>query len=217
MKLWTIQERSFVEADLMHPIVADLAKAPQNWRNWYAWMTQQWNARVGIGTLTEPIWCWHSCNGIHQSCPTVGTLAMLMGDWNYYSPKMIVIECNIPDNLVLLSSYSRWNEAICDAMDRKSDSSTATVSMICLTHLFSNTMMMTFRPLFLTSIETGSPHDGRCRRLIQPNSTGTCRAQISQKCQSKGLSVWRERIQSLYQRWIVVPNAGGSRKEKGQV
>ncbi len=47
---------------------------------------------------------------------------MLMGDWNYYSPKMIVIECNIPDNLVLLSSYARWNEAIDDAMDRKSDS-----------------------------------------------------------------------------------------------
>lgn len=122
MKLWTIQELSFVEADLIHPIVADWAKTPQNWRNWYAWMTQQWNARVGIGALTAPIWCWHSCNGIHQSCPTIGTLAMLMGDWNYYSPKMIVIECNIPDNLVLLSSYSRWNEAIGDAMDRKSDS-----------------------------------------------------------------------------------------------
>lgn len=47
---------------------------------------------------------------------------MLMGDWNYYSPKMIVIECNIPDQLVLLSSYSRWNDAMDDAMDRKSDS-----------------------------------------------------------------------------------------------
>lgn len=47
---------------------------------------------------------------------------MLMGDWNYYSPKMIVIECNIPDHLVLLSSYSRWNEAMDDAIDRKSES-----------------------------------------------------------------------------------------------
>jgi hypothetical protein len=121
MKLWTIQERAFVEADTTRPIVADWSKTPVNWRSWYAWMAQQWNARVGVGTMTTPLWCWHSCKGIHQSCPTVGTFASLMGDWNYYASRMMVLECEIPDALPLLSSYSRWNQAIDDAMDCHSD------------------------------------------------------------------------------------------------
>lgn len=175
MKLWTTQEQSFIEADLVLPILADWSKTPQNWRNWYAWMAQQWNARVGMGIMTAPLWCWHSCNGLFQSCPTAGTLAMLLGDWNYFSPKMIVIEFDIPDHLVLLSSYSRWNEAMDDAMDRKSDS----IDGKRFADMFDTPLFKhdtdDIQAVFLTSIETGSQHNGRCLRLNQANSTEPCR------------------------------------------
>lgn len=46
---------------------------------------------------------------------------MLMGDWNYYAPKMVVLELNVPEQIPLLSSYSRWNQAIDDAIDRHSE------------------------------------------------------------------------------------------------
>ena len=39
-----------------------------------------------------------------------------MGDWDYYASKMFMVELEVPDNLVLLSSYWRWNEALDDAL-----------------------------------------------------------------------------------------------------
>ncbi|MEM6473802.1 MAG: hypothetical protein AAF802_29865 [Planctomycetota bacterium] len=69
-----------------------------------------------------PIWCWHSCNGIEGACPSVGTFALLMGDWNFYAAGMACLELSVPSELTLLSSYSRWNEAVDDAMDRRADS-----------------------------------------------------------------------------------------------
>lgn len=121
MKLWTIQERAFVEANMAEPLIANWDRAPQSWCHLYTWMAQQWNARVGVGTMSAPLWCWHSCDGVYGSCPTAGTFALLMGDWNYYAPKMTVLELDLPDQVPLLSSYSRWNEAIDDALDRRCD------------------------------------------------------------------------------------------------
>jgi hypothetical protein len=47
---------------------------------------------------------------------------MLMGDWNCFAASMICLELIVPRDIALLSSYSRWNEAIDDAMDRHDDS-----------------------------------------------------------------------------------------------
>lgn len=82
-------------------------------------MCRQWEARIKSPMKGAPIWCWHSCNGIRDSEPTAGTFAMLMGDWNYYASSMVGIQLDAPNDLALLSSYMRWNEAMDDAIDRK--------------------------------------------------------------------------------------------------
>ena len=46
---------------------------------------------------------------------------MLMGDWDYYAPKMVVLELNVPEQIPLLSSYSRWNQAVDDAIDHHAE------------------------------------------------------------------------------------------------
>ena len=122
MKLWTLQSRKFADDLLRGSICGEWSSTPQNWRSYYRWMAAQWHDRIGSAELDVPIWCWHSCNGIDGACPTVGTFAMLMGDWNYYAASMTCLELIVPHELALLSSYSRWNEAIDDAMDRREDS-----------------------------------------------------------------------------------------------
>jgi hypothetical protein len=81
-------------------------------------MCVQWTLRVGGQVASAPVWGWHSCNGQHGSPPTVGTLASLMGDWNFHAPSRVVLELDVPDRLALLSSYYRWNRAIDDVMER---------------------------------------------------------------------------------------------------
>jgi hypothetical protein len=122
MKLWTVQAREFVEQLSRGPICGAWNRTPQNWRGYYRWMAMQWNARVHCERLNVPIWCWHSCNGIEYSCPTVGTIAMLMGDWNFFAVRMTVLEIDVPQALAVLSSYSRWNDAIDHAIYLRSDS-----------------------------------------------------------------------------------------------
>lgn len=46
---------------------------------------------------------------------------MLMGDWNYYASEMIVLGLDVPAELVLLTSYSRWNDAIDDALEQRTE------------------------------------------------------------------------------------------------
>lgn len=119
MKLWTLQSRTFLDAQHSPILLAAWGWTPQNWRVWYRWMCQQWELRLGSRMTGAPLWCWHSCNGALESEPTVGTYALLMGDWDHYASSMVSLQLDVPDNLVLLSSYSRWNEAIDDAIDRK--------------------------------------------------------------------------------------------------
>ena len=121
MKLWTIQAQTLLDAARNRVLVADWERTPQNWRFAYRWMASQWKSRIGVTEINVPLWCWHSCNGVDGSAPTVGTLASLMGDWNYYATYMLVLELSVPDDLVLLSSYWRWNEAMNDAIDRRSE------------------------------------------------------------------------------------------------
>ncbi len=44
-----------------------------------------------------------------------------MGDWNYYARSTVVIEISVPDDRCLLSSYSMWNDAVCDFLENRRD------------------------------------------------------------------------------------------------
>lgn len=118
MRLWTLQNRAFLDSQHSFRLSTSWEHTPDNWRNLYRWMCAQWTLRVGGKMTSAPVWAWHSCNGRRGSPPTVGTLAMLMGDWNFHTASQVVLELEIPDRLALLSSYDRWNRAIYDAMER---------------------------------------------------------------------------------------------------
>lgn len=121
MRLWTIQARTLLDTARNGVILADWERTPQNWRFAYRWMASQWRSRIGVMEIDAPLWCWHSCNGREGAAPTVETLALLMGDWNHHASSMLVLELSVPDELVLLSSYARWNEAMNDAMEQRSE------------------------------------------------------------------------------------------------
>jgi hypothetical protein len=118
MRLWTLQNRAFLDSQESFRLSTDWEHTPENWRDLYRWMCAQWTLRVGGQMASAPVWGWHSCNGRRGSPPTVGTLAMLMGDWNFHTASQVVLELEIPDRLALLSSYDRWNQAMDDALDR---------------------------------------------------------------------------------------------------
>jgi len=82
-------------------------------------MASQWHQRIGPEFDSAPIWCWHSCNGKLNSPPTVGTAALLMGDYAYYRDSTILIELNVPESYCLLSSYFVWNDAVDAMLDNK--------------------------------------------------------------------------------------------------
>jgi len=121
MKLWTIQHRKFLDFATSKRLVANWERTPQNWRFAYRWMAAQWRARMRGPLDAAPIWCWHSCNGQIGAPPTVGTAAMLLGDWDYWATSMVVVELDVPSDLALLSSYYRWNQAVDEAFDASED------------------------------------------------------------------------------------------------
>ena len=119
LKLWTLQHRKLSSSSENRKIVSSWERTPQNWRNAYRWMVSQWQTRLGLQLDSAPIWCWHSCNGKLHSPPTVGTAALLMGDYAYYRDSTIVLEIDVPESFCLLSSYFVWNDAVDDFFENK--------------------------------------------------------------------------------------------------
>ena len=68
---------------------------------------------------SAPIWCWNSCDGKRHSPPTVGTAALLMGDYGYYRDSTVLVELKVPEVYCLLSSYTVWNDAVIDLFEHK--------------------------------------------------------------------------------------------------
>ena len=119
LKLWTLQHRDLISSSRDGKIASSWDRTPQNWRDAYRWMASQWHKRIGAEFDSAPIWCWHSCNGKLHSPPTVGTAALLMGDYAYYRDSTVVLELVAPDLHCLLSSYFVWNEAVDDLLENK--------------------------------------------------------------------------------------------------
>ena len=112
-------------------------QTPQNWRAAYRWMVSQWINRIGPPFDHALVWCWHSCNGKKHSPPTVGTASLLMGDWNYYASSTVLVELDAPKEHCLLSSYKRWNDALCYFLEHRKE----TISVGLFDDMFDDPLM----------------------------------------------------------------------------
>lgn len=88
----------------------------------YAWMSERMAERLGEDTAFDaPVWCWHSCHdgfdGDTQrgAAPTDETARDLFGVFLERDRLEIDrLELEVPDELVLLSSYKIWNDFYMD-------------------------------------------------------------------------------------------------------
>lgn len=121
MRLWTFQH-----ADIVPGLLAGTrhhARWPDPRDNFlpsYRWMADQLRIVVPELGAGAPVWCWHSCDGVRGKMPTVGTAQSLFGafDEELRHPTS-VLELDVPDCYVLLSSYHVWNRFLDCAIEKK--------------------------------------------------------------------------------------------------
>lgn len=63
-----------------------------------------------------PIWCWHSCHGQIGNPPTIEVASDLF-DLEHFAKSMMLVELEVPNELIWLSSFSLWNEFLCDIIE----------------------------------------------------------------------------------------------------
>jgi hypothetical protein len=110
MILWTFQEEWFLRSlEQRGRIRARWRKVQANWRPAYLWMARQMVRRGCCARPVAPIWAWHSCGAVGRAPDetTVDSYYCGLAGRTAYS-----IEMDVPERLVLLSSYGVWNEIL---------------------------------------------------------------------------------------------------------
>lgn len=91
---------------------------PVNWRPAYQWMAVSME-QGGISLDgCAPIWAWHSCGGVLNGAPTVGTARNLLSDFQIIEG-ICVVEFEVPAALCLLSSYGRFCEFLDQVLENQ--------------------------------------------------------------------------------------------------
>lgn len=120
MRVWTFQPTAvtqLIRAQVRFTVAWH--RAPRNWEPAYRWMARQM-VRVGIPVgPNAPIWCWQRC-APRGGPPTLGTARALLSDSKLENP-FSVLELEVPEEFVLLSSYIDWNEALDFTIDTGSE------------------------------------------------------------------------------------------------
>jgi hypothetical protein len=113
-RLWTFQGIKAVE-ELKNKGILEA-----NWDSYweagsftkaYRWMANQMSLR-GITCTNAPIWAWHSCKK-YENAPKLVDARCLLSDIAIENG-IQTIEFECPVELVLLSSYGRWNVMLHD-------------------------------------------------------------------------------------------------------
>ena len=115
-RLWTFQpERVVLRIESGKRFLPSWDSTQENWRSAYEWMASRMHEKVGFSTDAPPVWCWHSCGELGKG-PTVGTARALLSD-REIEQTLYTLELRVPSDLVLLSSYSDWNELLDHVVD----------------------------------------------------------------------------------------------------
>lgn len=111
MKLWSFQSKAFIKKlGDTSVIYSEWSRCPPNWRALYEMMSRELGKRTGTDCINPPIWCWATGSG---GCTPLskGDLLMLMSI-HELTQGVGIIELDVPDRLVITTSYHKWNELI---------------------------------------------------------------------------------------------------------
>lgn len=121
LRLWTFQYSRVVDALARGRWVAPWEATPENWRPAYRWMATELDRSLVARGLPRssgaPIWCWHSCSTGEDAetvvgTPPTGTTAFWLFGSRDACRGLVRLELDVPPDLALLSSYSRFNDVL---------------------------------------------------------------------------------------------------------
>ena len=126
MRIWTIQ----IEETLEHlmsdgKLEAPLSYRPEGFEFAYDWMSRQMTERIGTAAtpFTTPLWGWVQWDGEAKKKPDLRTVRSGPGrDWKY-----ALLECEIPDDELLVSDFDAWHCVLNDAPVTNSDRESAEI------------------------------------------------------------------------------------------
>lgn len=112
LRLWSFQSMDACELLEKNGILRTQWRyTPVNWRPAYQWMARAMEARGIALEAQAPIWAWHSCEGTLNAPPTLGTARLMLTDMQILEG-VCVVEFDAPENVCLLSSYTRFNDML---------------------------------------------------------------------------------------------------------
>ncbi|WP_194813962.1 hypothetical protein [Nocardia sp. XZ_19_385] len=108
MRLWTLQAPEVVEAlRSTGSHRADWDLVTPNWRPAFADMVGEMRRRGIDCAAAPPIWCWR---GRARQRRAVRSTANLLLGYHEWAHGRWLIKLNVPDNQILATSYSAWND-----------------------------------------------------------------------------------------------------------
>ncbi|WP_050477161.1 DUF3841 domain-containing protein [Herbaspirillum rhizosphaerae] len=80
----------------------------QAWLPAYRWLVAVWEGRSGEAVNSAPVWCWQRLAGD----VSVADCALELFSEADRQAGILMLELDVPPSMVLLSSYSAWNDLL---------------------------------------------------------------------------------------------------------
>jgi hypothetical protein len=114
MRIWTIQdEAAWAYLNEHGSLQASRKHQSDDWPDAYEWMREQLIARVGPPPSPDaaPLWGWRQWAGEAKPRPDLRAVR------HYWNPpgRYVLIECELPDDAVVLSDFDAWHIALNDS------------------------------------------------------------------------------------------------------
>ena len=108
MIIWSIQNESAWESlQKTRRLVAHSHHQADNWPEAYDWMSEQVKKRIAPAPISNavPLWGWYQWKNVTTKRPDLRCVR------HHWSPagKYVLLECDIPDDQVLLSDFGAWH------------------------------------------------------------------------------------------------------------
>jgi hypothetical protein len=107
MNFFSFQDRSFLSQD-SDPLRCRGSLVSPHWRPAYSWMKDRYCEIVGCEQEFDLIWVWQPPSGVPPRDAEYRALSDVYTDFED-ARQTLIIELSLPPELVLRSSYSRWN------------------------------------------------------------------------------------------------------------
>lgn len=107
MKLWTVQERQLLQGN-GDPIVSTRLNDEPYWRLSYSFMASFYEKEKGHKLARQLIWAWFDNTHFSNRDDQLDMVSTVESSAEHLRTKC-VLNLIVPDELPLLSSYSKWN------------------------------------------------------------------------------------------------------------